>query len=173
MKPTFQADSAPKSVFAVTGVEWSCWRDTEYGGGGLSLTAARPASHKPRLNAEEDWIYSPRQWFKRAGAATRHAWTWVRAPSLQNSLPPPPPPPSTQPPAPEESGKKKKKVKPLRRACVKQAKLVLTPACPGCKRCWQEKHRVSPSFVQSMLVRDSVSRENHIYSRFVEVEIST
>lgn len=136
IRPSFQkAAAGSKSVFALTGVEWSTWRDAEYGGGGLSLTAARPASHKQRLVASKDWIYSPRQWFNRLGAGCRHAWTWLRAPSLEASMPLPTETTRT-------AATTGKKPKPVRRACVKQAQIVFTRACSGCKRCWGEKYKV-------------------------------
>ncbi|VDO07322.1 unnamed protein product [Rodentolepis nana] len=138
----FQADQRKQETFAMTGIEWSCWRDVEYGGGGTSLTSARPASHKPRLVSLIDSqttsdlsafsYYTPRQLFKRLGARIRHGWNYIRSPEFDPS------------PAPEhviEAARKKKK--PIRRGCAKQANLFVKPVCPGCKKCWEKKCRVS------------------------------
>ncbi|VDD75580.1 unnamed protein product [Mesocestoides corti] len=131
-----QKDFPTREVFAMTGIEWGCWRDVEYGGGGLSLTAARPASHKARLADADDasYYYSPRQWAKRVGAVFRHAWCYIRSPVFDPS-----------PPTVEQLERSNKKHKPLRRGCAKQATLVVKPACPGCKKCWSEKYSVSVS----------------------------
>ncbi|KAL5110331.1 Acylglycerol kinase mitochondrial [Taenia crassiceps] len=150
----FELDSSKQEVFAMTGVEWSCWRDVEYGGGGLSLTAARPASHKPRLvtsprcggagtrnsitgetslNSTYEY-YSLRQCLKRLGAACRHAFTYLRAPAFDLA-----------PPTAEQLDAARRKGKPLRRGCAKQAILFVKPVCSGCKKCWSEKHRLAAS----------------------------
>uniref|UniRef100_A0A5K3FAG4 DAGKc domain-containing protein n=2 Tax=Mesocestoides corti TaxID=53468 RepID=A0A5K3FAG4_MESCO len=131
-----QKDFPTREVFAMTGIEWGCWRDVEYGGGGLSLTAARPASHKARLADADDasYYYSPRQWAKRVGAVFRHAWCYIRSPVFDPS-----------PPTVEQLERSNKKHKPLRRGCAKQATLVVKPACPGCKKCWSEKYSLAVS----------------------------
>ena len=127
----------------MTGIEWSCWRDVEYGGGGLSLTAARPASHKPRLVTSKESddsttfftdslaYYSPRQCFKRLGAILRHGWTYVRSPAFDPA-----------PPSVEQLETSRQKRKPIKRGCAKQATLIVKPVCSGCIRCWREKHKV-------------------------------
>ncbi|VDL61406.1 unnamed protein product [Hymenolepis diminuta] len=138
----FQTDGKKREIFAMTGIEWSCWRDVEYGGGGTSLTSARPASHKPRLVPPKDsqtasdlsvfGYYTPRQLFKRLGARIRHGWNYIRSPKFDPS------------PAPEEvieAARKKKK--PIRRGCAKQAILFVKPVCPGCKKCWEQKCKLA------------------------------
>lgn len=150
----FQPDSSKQEVFAMTGIEWSCWRDVEYGGGGLSLTASRPTSHKPRLatsprcgdpGASNDIIvdnslssayryYSLRQCFKRLGAVCRHTLAYLRAPAFDPT-----------PPTAEQLEAARRKRKPLRRGCAKQATLIVKPVCGGCKKCWSEKHRLAVS----------------------------
>lgn len=135
----------------MTGIEWSCWRDVEYGGGGLSLTASRPASHKPRLVTSPRYgdagdfngittktsltsacgYYSFRQCLKRLGATCRHALTYLRAPAFDPT-----------PPTAEQLETARRKRKPLRRGCAKQAVLSIKPVCVGCKKCWSEKHKV-------------------------------
>uniref|UniRef100_A0A183S9I5 DAGKc domain-containing protein n=1 Tax=Schistocephalus solidus TaxID=70667 RepID=A0A183S9I5_SCHSO len=133
-----------KSVFAMSGMEWSCWRDVEYGGGGFSLTASRMSSHKPRIPAEFTW-WSLSQCFKRLGAFFRHSWCWLRSPA---------PPLGTgdnvdkffaaSDTVPQTQQKSLfGKPKPIRRAMVKQGKIVMTHACPGCSKCWRSKNRLA------------------------------
>ncbi|KAM7538417.1 hypothetical protein Aperf_G00000063329 [Anoplocephala perfoliata] len=140
----FIMDENKQQIFAMTGVEWSCWRDVEYGGGGTSLTAARPATHKPRLVPQRCSVgfpnlpessalsfYSPVQCIKRFGARIRHGWNYLRSPAFDPS-----------PPSEEILLAAEKKRKPIRRGCAKQATLLVKPACPGCKKCWAQKYRV-------------------------------
>lgn len=141
----FQADEKKQAIFAMTGVEWSCWRDVEYGGGGTSLTAARPSTYKPRLvpsrcsSGSPDIsetvnlrFYTPKQCFKRFWARIRHGWSYLRAPAFDPS-----------PPSEDILVAAKKKRKAIRRGCAKQATLIVKPACPGCKKCWTKKCKVS------------------------------
>ncbi|BHF64270.1 hypothetical protein SprV_0200727200 [Sparganum proliferum] len=135
--------SASKSVFAMTGMEWSCWRDVEYGGGGFSLTASRMSSHKPRIPVEFTW-WSPSQCSKRLAAFVRHSWCWLRSPA-----------PSFDTgdvgeffAVPGDIPQRQQKTlfgkpKPIRRPMVKQAKIVVAHACPGCSKCWRSKNRLA------------------------------
>ncbi|KAL5960950.1 Acylglycerol kinase mitochondrial [Taenia solium] len=154
----FEPDSSKQEVFAMTGIEWSCWRDVEYGGGGLSLTASRPASHKPRLVTSPRYsdvgnfngitveaplsstyeYYSLRQCLKRLGATCRHAFTYLRAPAFDPTLP-----------TAEQLEAARRKRKPLRRGCAKQAVFFVKPVCAGCKKCWSEKHKLAASKTMS------------------------
>ncbi|VDM31350.1 unnamed protein product [Hydatigera taeniaeformis] len=145
-------DSCKQEVFAMTGVEWSCWRDVEYGGGGRSLTASRPANHKPRLSSPPRWMdagtvnlntvktsfsspygyYSFRQCVKRVCAVCRHALAYVCAPAFDPASP-----------AAEQLETARRKGKPLQRGCAKQAVLIVKPVCSGCKKCWRRKYRLA------------------------------
>ncbi|VDK35875.1 unnamed protein product [Taenia asiatica] len=166
----FEPDSSKQEVFAMTGIEWSCWRDVEYGGGGLSLTASRPASHKSRLATSPRYsdagnsngvtvkaplssayeYYSLRQCLKRLGATCRHAFAYLRAPTFDPA-----------PPTAEQLEAARKKRKPLRRGCAKQAILFVKPVCAGCKKCWSERHRLAASKTMS-----ENSRKSSWFGRF-------
>nr|VZI46067.1 unnamed protein product [Spirometra erinaceieuropaei] len=136
--------STSKSVFAMSGMEWSCWRDVEYGGGGFSLTAARMSSHKPRIPAEFTW-WSLSQCSKRLAAFVRHSWCWLRSPApsfgtgdnvgeffaVTGDIPQ------------RQQKSLFGKPKPIRRPMVKQAKIVVAHACPGCSKCWRSKNRLA------------------------------
>ncbi|OON19719.1 diacylglycerol kinase catalytic domain protein, partial [Opisthorchis viverrini] len=129
------ASPAPpaRQTYALLGLEWSIWRDVELGGGaGASKSKSKPIDtneHRGLLFPLA--AFSPLTWKRHLGVIWRHGLFWITSTNPTSS-------PNERFPVVQmaSEGLVSTAPTPKRRLRVKQAKIVYTPACEGCSKCW-------------------------------------
>ncbi|TGZ75461.1 hypothetical protein CRM22_000360 [Opisthorchis felineus] len=129
------ASPAPptRQTCALLGLEWSIWRDVELGGGvGASKSKSKPVDtneHRGLLSPLA--ALSPLTWKRHLGVIWRHGLFWITSTNPTSS-------PNERFPVVQMASESLVSATPTskRRLRVKQAKIVYTPACEGCSKCW-------------------------------------
>lgn len=146
-----------KPVYALMGLEWTIWRDLEFGGGqGSSSGNARPISASNHGGvASAVSLFSPSSWIRNFGALWRSSWYWLHSSNpLSVDLSLLHLSPQFQLSADQSSFQSRK------RSRLKLAYLTYTPVCSGCSRCWQKrvKERMGPVPPQRKTQNSTFSR---------------
>lgn len=161
---------AVHTVYSLTGLEWSVWRDAELGGGsGAPKNKRKPVPTCDHRGPLQDLSFaSVMPYFRRVGAVWRHAWFWIRSTSnpilLSGEALAPNTALATQthdvprffiPNQSAASGATHRYE--LRRRCrIKQARIMYQPACSGCSKCWQSRNEVPKSCFSSVGIFSTV-----------------
>ncbi|CAL8105851.1 unnamed protein product [Calicophoron daubneyi] len=132
------------TTYAISGVEWSVWRDVEHGGGaGAPKSKAKPIDtneHRGQLKPLSLW--SPGTWTRNFGVIWRYTWFWMRSctPSDEAIIQQVPELAILQPYNQSSSATTRSTTRQFtRRFRTKRARVVYTPACSGCSSCWEAR----------------------------------
>ncbi|KAF5402898.1 hypothetical protein PHET_03830 [Paragonimus heterotremus] len=132
-----------RQTYSLLGLEWSIWRDVEQGGGaGSPKRKSKPTDtneHRGLLLPLS--LSSPSTWTRYLGVTWRQCRFWITSIN--------PPESSTDIPAffisdsPDSSPRFKRRMR------TKRYKLVYTPACKGCSKCWESRKQAKflPRFI--------------------------
>ncbi|KAF8568636.1 hypothetical protein P879_03571 [Paragonimus westermani] len=126
-----------RQTYSLLGLEWSVWRDVEQGGGaGSPKRKSKPTDtneHRGLLLPFS--LFSPSTWMRYFGVTWRQCYFWIT--SLTPSECSTDVPPFFISDLPDSSTRFKRRMR------TKRCKLVYTPACKGCSKCWESRKQAS------------------------------